>query len=85
LVVQGVIVAAWLAGLKGSSAARVSANRIAQRRAWLWLRVMLAVVGVAVAGSIPSAIGWLVAFGLIFASELIGRTMFYAARVRQGV
>jgi DMSO reductase anchor subunit len=85
LIVQGVITAAWLAGLKGSSAAQESAVCLDQRRSWLWPRVMSAIAGGLIAISTASPTGWLFAFGLIFVSELIGRVLFYAARVRQGV
>jgi len=85
VIAQGGIWAAWLAGMKGTNAALESANRLHPRRAWLWLRVVLASVGMAIVVSTTAALSWLLAFGFIFASELIGRVIFYAARVRQGV
>lgn len=82
---QGAIGRAWRAGLRSSTAGRESAQRIAQRRSWLWARAALAVVGTLVAVLAASTVSWLLAFGLIVAAELIGRVLFYAARVRQGV
>lgn len=86
--IELVIIPLWLAQLTGSEAAAHSAVRVTQAHGALFmLRLTLAVVsliavGAALLGFLP---GMLVAFGLVLASEVMGRLLFYAARVRHGV
>lgn len=89
--IELVIIPLWLAQLTGSEAAAHSAARVTQEHGALFkLRLALAVAGLAATGVVvlggPSArIGMLAAFGLVLASEVMGRLLFYAARVRHGV
>lgn len=85
----------WIARLAtGQGAALSAAARITQEhRSILRLRLALAVMGVAVAGVTLSpwgegaraGIAILLTFGLVLASEVLGRLLFYEARVRHGV
>lgn len=85
----------WVARLAtGRGAALSAAARIIQEhRSIFGLRLALAVVGVAVAGVTLSpwgegsraGIATLLTFGLVLASEVLGRLLFYEARVRHGV
>ena len=71
------------------AAARITHERMAIFR---W-RLALAVVGLVAAGATLSPWGGgtqanviiIVAFGLVLASEVLGRLLFYEARVRHGV
>lgn len=92
---QLVIILLWVTGLAaGQGAALRAAARITQEhRLILRLRLALAVVGIAVAGVALSPWGEgtgadvtiILAFGLALASEVLGRLLFYEARVRRGV
>jgi len=88
--IELVIVPLWLAQLTGSEAAVHSAVRITHKHGTLFkLRLALAVAGLVAAGAalfgfLPGP-GMFVAFGLVLASEALGRLLFYAARVRHGV
>ena len=88
--IELVIIPLWLAQLTGSEAAVHSAVRVTQEHGALFkLRLALAVAGLAAAGAalfgLLPGLGMLVAFGLVLASEVLGRLLFYAARVRHGV
>lgn len=91
LSVELVITSLWIAGLAaGRGAASRAAARITQRRRSVFrLRLALAVLGVAVAGVVLSPWGegpmMSLAIGLVLASEVLGRLLFYEARVRHGV
>jgi anaerobic dimethyl sulfoxide reductase subunit C (anchor subunit) len=81
----------WLAQLAtGPEAAQRSMGKILRENRLLFgLRLTLVVIGLAVSGFIlaPRAgagtVGW--AFGLVLVAEVLGRLLFYQARVRQGV
>ena len=88
--IELVIIPLWLAQLTGSEAAAHSAARITQEHGALFkLRLALAVAGLAATGAALlgfwPGLGMVVAFGLVLASEVMGRLLFYAARVRHGV
>ncbi len=91
-----VVVSLWLAQLTGSAAARSSALRLGRKHGVLLkLRLALSVAGMAAAGvtllgpggSHPSwqGLALFAAFGLALVSEVLGRSLFYSARVRHGV
>jgi anaerobic dimethyl sulfoxide reductase subunit C (anchor subunit) len=92
---QLVIILLWVSGLAaGQGAALRAAARVTQKhRLILRLRLALAVVGIAVAGVALSPWGEgtgagvtiILAFGLALVSEVLGRLLFYEARVRHGV
>ena len=85
----------WIAALATEQgAASRAAARITREHGLIFrLRLALAVLAMAVAGA--SLLPWgegaarlitlIVAFGLVLASELLGRVLFYEARVRHGV
>ena len=89
--IELVIIPLWLAQLTGSEAAVHSAVRVTRQHGALFkMRLALAVAGLAATGAAlvgapPRGLGMLVAFGLVLASEVLGRLLFYAARVRHGV
>ncbi|MEE8389945.1 MAG: DmsC/YnfH family molybdoenzyme membrane anchor subunit [Anaerolineae bacterium] len=93
--VQLVIILLWVAKLAaGQGAALHAAARIIQEHRLIFrLRLVLAIVGIAVAGVTLSPWGegtgagitTILTFGLALISEILGRLLFYAARVRHGV
>ncbi len=94
--IELVLVALWLSQLTGSQAARRSAARITSKYGTaLQVRVALAVAAILIMGAMafqpcanclpPRALSLIAAFGLVLASEVLGRLLFYAARVRLGV
>jgi len=93
--VELVIVPLWVVGLMAGrgAAVRAAAKITQEHRAIFWLRLALAVAGVAVAGltlspwgeGAQTGIATALAFGLVLASEVLGRLLFFEARVRHGV
>jgi len=93
--VQLVILLLWIAGLAVApgAAARAAARMTHERRSIFRWRLALAVVGLVAVGVILSPWGdgakanaaIMLAFGLVLASEMLGRLLFYEARVRHGV
>ncbi|MBN1146264.1 MAG: dimethyl sulfoxide reductase anchor subunit [Anaerolineales bacterium] len=89
-------VSLWLSQLTGSEAARNSAMRITHGRGALFkLRLAFAALGILAAGlallgswagcPLCQACMLLAAFGFALACEVLGRALFYTARVRHGV
>jgi anaerobic dimethyl sulfoxide reductase subunit C (anchor subunit) len=95
LTVELVGTAFWFARLvAGQGAALRAAGKIMQEHRWIFgLRLALAAAGVVAAGvalalwsqAIHHGLPVIVVFGLVFASEVLGRLLFYEARVRHGV
>jgi anaerobic dimethyl sulfoxide reductase subunit C (anchor subunit) len=93
LAVEFLLLPLWLAGLAGgSAAARRALARLVEERsaAFKWrLVLMIATVGAAGLAFTPlSRVGPLLllpAFLLVLVSEVLGRALFYEARVREGV
>ena len=95
LTVELVGTAFWFARLvTGQGAALRSAGKIMQEHRWiLGLRLALGTAGVVAAGvalalwsqAIQHGLPVIVVFGLVLASEVLGRLLFYEARVRHGV
>ena len=95
LCVQLVTLLLWIAGLAvdPGAASRAAARITHERRAIFRWRLALAVVGLVAMGVTLSPWGGgakanvaiMLAFGLVLASEVLGRLLFYEARVRHGV
>jgi anaerobic dimethyl sulfoxide reductase subunit C (anchor subunit) len=95
LCVQLVTLLLWIAGLAvdPGAASRAAARITHERRAIFRWRLALAVVGLVAVGATLSPWGdgarvnmaMILAFGLVLASEVLGRLLFYEARVRHGV
>ncbi len=96
LVLEVAVVSVWLAEMSGSEAARSSALRIVRKHgSVLRWRLALLVAGAAAAGAaLLGPVGgnpfWqglalLAAFAFALLSEVLGRALFYATRVRHGV
>ncbi len=94
--IELIIVPLWLSQLTGSEAATSSFVRITKKHGAIFkLRLALAVAGIAAAsaallepceGCLPTqGFSVLAALGLVLASEVLGRWLFYVARVRHGV
>jgi anaerobic dimethyl sulfoxide reductase subunit C (anchor subunit) len=90
LAVQIVLIYVWVVRLsKGKAAARTTVERLTQQhRMIFWLRIgfgFSGIIGVGVFLLENSTATAAIIFGLVFLSELLGRMLFYTARVRYGV
>jgi len=95
LTAELVILLAWIARLSTGqgAAARAAIKLTKEHRRIFGLRVVLAVAGLAAACAVLAPWGkgtradtaLLLAFGLVLVSEVLGRLLFYEARVRHGV
>ncbi len=89
--IQLVIFFLWIARLTNSEAAQSSALKITKKHRTLFiLRLALAVGGMIVSGAMllnsnEASLTLFISFALVLASEILGRTLFYQARVRYGV
>ena len=80
----------WMTKLsEGNTTAKLTVERLTnQYQAILWLRIGFGFAGMIGAGALLPGINTVSAvfvFGLVFISELLGRLLFYSARVRVGV
>lgn len=87
-----VIVTLWIARLAANrgAALRAAVKMTQEHSLIFWLRLALAVASLTVSGFILSpwaktSIATVLALGLALASEVLGRLLFYEARLRHGV
>jgi anaerobic dimethyl sulfoxide reductase subunit C (anchor subunit) len=95
LVIEIAIGRRWLADLanQGEAASRAAARITQECRPLYRLRLVFALLGLAAASALllpwgegsARALAAILAFGLVMASEILSRLLFYEARVRHGV
>jgi hypothetical protein len=95
LSVDLLVILIWIAGMSAApGAAALAAARITQEHGTIFrVRLALTVAAVAVSGAALTPWGKgaragaiiALAFGLVLTAEVLGRVLFYEARVRHGV